>query len=51
MGLIKYYQITSRLVNQAICIFISMPIIFCKLVSVKCVIALLYYYNSLDERS
>ena len=28
-------------VNQAICIFIIMPIVFCNLVSIKCIIILL----------
>ena len=40
MGLIQYYQITCQHVNQAICIFIIMPIVFCNLVSRKCIIVL-----------
>ena len=35
MGLIQYYQISCQPVNQAICIFIFMPIVFCNLVSIK----------------
>ena len=27
MGLIQYYQITCQLINQAICIFIIVPIV------------------------
>ena len=35
MGLIQYYQITCQPVNQAVHIFIIMPIVFCNLVSIK----------------
>ena len=28
MGLIQYYQITCKPVNQAICIFIAVPIVY-----------------------
>ena len=38
MGLIQYYQITSQPFNQLICFFIIMSIVFCKLVSIKCII-------------
>ena len=41
MGLIQYYQITSQPVNQAICIFIIMPIVFCNLVSMKIIIIII----------
>ena len=41
-GLIQYYQITCQPVNQAICIFITVPIVLCNLVSIKCIIVLLY---------
>ena len=40
MGLIQYYQITCQPVNQAICIFIIVPIVFCNFVSIKCIIVL-----------
>ena len=40
MGLIQYYQITCQPVNKAIYIFIIMPILFCNLVSIKCIIVL-----------
>ena len=40
LPLIQCYQITSRPVNQAICICIIMPIVFCNLVSIKCIIVL-----------
>ena len=40
MALIQYYQTTCEPVNQAICIFIIMPIVICNLVSIKCIIAL-----------
>ena len=48
MGLIQYYHITCKPVNQAIYIFITVPIVFfCNLVSIKCIIALLLlYYTS-----
>ena len=42
MGMIQYYQITCQPINQAICIFITLPIVFCNLVSIKCIIVLLY---------
>ena len=38
MGLIQYYQITCQPVNQAICIFIILPIVFCNHVSIKYII-------------
>ena len=41
MGLIQYHQITYQPVNQAICIFITVQIVFCNLVSIKCIIVLL----------
>ena len=37
MGLIQYYQTTSQPVNQAICIFITVPTVFCNLVAIKCI--------------
>ena len=40
MGLIQYYQITCQPVNQAITIFIVVPMVFCNLVSIKCIIVL-----------
>ena len=43
MGLIQYYQITCQSVNQAIYIFIIMTIVFCILVSIKCIIVLYMY--------
>ena len=42
MGLIQYYQITHQPVNKAICIFIIVPIVFCNLVSIKCIIVLIH---------
>ena len=40
--LIQYYHITRKPVNQAICIFITVPILFfCSLVSIKCTIIVL----------
>ena len=39
MGLIQYYQITCQPVNQAIIIFIIVPIV-CNLVSIKYIIVL-----------
>ena len=44
MGLIQYYQITCQPVNQAIRIFIIITIVFCNLVSIKCIIVLLFAY-------
>ena len=41
MGLIQYYQITSQPVNHNIRIFVIMLIVFCNLVSIKCIIV--YY--------
>ena len=38
MGLILYYQITCQPVNQAISIFIVVPMVFCNLVSIKYII-------------
>ena len=38
MGLIQYYQITCKPVNQAICIVFIIPIVFCNLISIKCII-------------
>ena len=44
MGLIQYYHITCKPVNQAICIFISEPMVFCNLVSIKkCIVRGLMY--------
>ena len=40
MGLIQYYNITCKPFNQAICIFIFVPIEFSNLVSIKCTIVL-----------
>ena len=48
MGLIQYYQITCQIVNQAICIFIIMPIVFCNLVSIKCIIFIIIIIMSLS---
>ena len=50
MGLIQYYQITWQPVNQAICIFIIMPIVFSNLVSIKYIIVLMQYCNHGDAR-
>ena len=36
-------NILLRPVNQAICIFIIVPIVFCNLVSIKCIIVLLIF--------
>ena len=48
MGLIQYYLITCQPVNQAICIFIIVPILFCNLVSIKCIFVLFFFsYYSL----
>ena len=44
MGLIQYYQITCQPVNQAICIFIIVPIVFFNLVSIKSFIILLLHH-------
>ena len=44
MGLIQYYQGTCQPVNQAICIFILCQL-YCNLVSIKCIIVLLYNYK------
>ena len=44
MGSIQYYQVTWQPVNQAICIFIIMTIVFCNVVSIKYIIVLLYHY-------
>ena len=41
MGLIQHYQITCKPVNQAICIFIIVPVVFCNHVSIKCYTVLL----------
>ena len=38
-------QITCQPVNQAICIFITVPIVFCNLVSIKCIMYLLLVSN------
>ena len=45
MGLIQYYLITWQPVNQASCIFISMPIVFCNLVTIKLIIIVSLYYK------
>ena len=50
MGLIQYYQITCQHFNQAICIFIIMPIIFSNLVSIKCIIVLLCHHTGVIMR-
>ena len=44
MGFIRYYQITCQPVNQAICSFITVPIVFCNLVSIKCIVLYYFYY-------
>ena len=38
INLIQYHQISCQPVNQAICIFITIPIVFCNLVSIKSII-------------
>ena len=40
-GVIQYYQITCQPVNQAIFIFIIMPIVFCNLVYIKIIIVII----------
>ena len=37
-----YFQSTSQSVDQQICIFIIMQVVFCNLVSIKCIIVHLF---------
>ena len=49
MDLIQYYQITFQPVNQPICVFIIMTIVFYNRVSIKSSIVLLPFILALPE--
>ena len=51
MGMIKYYQITSQPVNQAICIFIIIEILFCNPVSITIIIIIIIIIKVSDSFS
>ena len=50
-GLDSVYQITCQPVNQAICIFITVPIVFfCNLVSIKYIIIIIVIFYIIPPR-
>ena len=44
MAWFECYQITSRPINQAICILLFLPIVFCDLVSTKIIVIITAYF-------